>query len=52
VEVVVAGYSSDDEAVGQEGSQVDAQEEQEVQELQILSVCECQEEEFRDRAAI
>ncbi|KAK4805991.1 hypothetical protein QYF61_006968, partial [Mycteria americana] len=35
VEAVVTGYGGDDEAVAQEGSQVDAQEEPEVQELQL-----------------
>jgi len=52
VEAVVAGYGSDDEAVAHEGSQVDAQEEPEVQELQLPCVCECQEEEFSDGAAV
>ncbi|KAK4806083.1 hypothetical protein QYF61_010292 [Mycteria americana] len=52
VEAVVAGYSSDDEAVAQEGSQVDAQEEPEVQELQLPCICKCQEEELGDGAAI
>ncbi|KAK4806070.1 hypothetical protein QYF61_010279, partial [Mycteria americana] len=46
VEAVVAGYDGDDEAVAQEGSQVDAQEEPEVQELQLPRVCKCQEEEL------
>ncbi|KAK4805983.1 hypothetical protein QYF61_006960, partial [Mycteria americana] len=46
VEAVVAGYGGDDEAVAQEGSQVDAQEEPEVQELQLPRVCKCQEEEL------
>ncbi|KAK4805998.1 hypothetical protein QYF61_006975 [Mycteria americana] len=46
VEAVVAGYSSDDEAIAQEGSQVDAQEEPEVQELQLPRVCKRQEEEL------
>ncbi|KAK4806501.1 hypothetical protein QYF61_021337 [Mycteria americana] len=41
VEVVVTDYSSDDESIAQEGSQVDAQEEPEVQELQFPFVCEC-----------
>ncbi|KAK4805992.1 hypothetical protein QYF61_006969 [Mycteria americana] len=50
VEAVVTGYSSDDEAVAQEGSQVDAQEEPEVQELQLPPVCKCQEEELGDGA--
>ncbi|KAK4807508.1 hypothetical protein QYF61_023731 [Mycteria americana] len=52
VEAVVAGYGCDDEAIAQEGSQVDAQEEPEVQELQLPCVCECQEEELIDGAAI
>ena len=52
VEVMVAGYGSDGETVGQEGSQVDAKEEPEVQELQLLCVCECQEEEVGDGAAV
>ncbi|KAK4806084.1 hypothetical protein QYF61_010293 [Mycteria americana] len=53
VEAVVAGYSSNDEAVAQEGSQVDAQEEPEVQELQLLPcVHERQEEELGDGAAV
>ncbi|KAK4806056.1 hypothetical protein QYF61_007033 [Mycteria americana] len=53
VEAVVTGYSSDDEAVAQEGSQVDAQEEPEVQELQLLPcVHERQEEELGDGAAV
>ena len=49
---MVAGYGSDDEAVAQEGSQVDAQQEPEVQELQFPRVCKCQEEEFSDGAAV
>ncbi|KAK4805227.1 hypothetical protein QYF61_000164 [Mycteria americana] len=52
VEAVVAGYGSDDEAVAQEGSQVDAQEEPEVQELQLPCVCKCQEEELGDGADV
>jgi len=52
VEAVVTGNGSDDEAVAQEGSQVDAQEEPEGQELQLPCVCECQEEEFSDGAAV
>ena len=52
VEAVVTGYGGDDEAIAQEGSQVDAQEEPEVQELQLPCVCECQEEELGDGAAI
>ncbi|KAK4806088.1 hypothetical protein QYF61_010297 [Mycteria americana] len=52
VEAVVAGYSSDDEAVAQEGSQVDAQEEPEVQDLQLPCVCKCQEEELGGGAAV
>ena len=51
VEAVVTGYGSDDEAVSKEGSQVDAQEEPEVQELQLPCVCECQEE-LGDGAAV
>ncbi|KAK4806063.1 hypothetical protein QYF61_010272 [Mycteria americana] len=51
VEAVVAGYGSDDEAVAQEGSQVDAQEEPEVQELQLPCVCKRQEEELGHPAA-
>ncbi|KAK4806021.1 hypothetical protein QYF61_006998 [Mycteria americana] len=46
VEAVVTGYGGDHEAVAQEGSQVDAQEEPEVQELQLPRVCKCQEEEL------
>jgi len=52
VEAVVTGYGSDDEAIAQDGSQVDAQEEPEVQELQLPRVCECQEEELGDGAAV
>ncbi|KAK4806540.1 hypothetical protein QYF61_021376 [Mycteria americana] len=52
VEVVVTGYGGDDEAVAQEGSQVDAQEEPEVQELQLPCVCECQEEKLGYGAAV
>jgi len=52
VEAVVAGYGSDDEAVGQEGHQVDGQEESEGQELQVPCVCKCQEEELSDGAAV
>jgi len=52
VEVVVTGYGSDDEAIAHEGSQVDGQEEPEVQELQLPRVCECQEEELCDGAAV
>ncbi|KAK4806039.1 hypothetical protein QYF61_007016 [Mycteria americana] len=52
VEAVVAGYGSDDEAIAQESSQVDAQEEPEVQELQLPCVCKCQEEELGDGAAV
>jgi len=50
--VVVTGYSCDDEGISKEGSQVDAQEEPEVQELQLPGVCECQEEELGDGAAV
>ncbi|KAK4806030.1 hypothetical protein QYF61_007007 [Mycteria americana] len=52
VDLVVAGYSSDDEAIAQEGSQVDAQEEPEVQELQLPRVCEGQKEELGDGAVV
>ncbi|KAK4805986.1 hypothetical protein QYF61_006963 [Mycteria americana] len=52
VEAVVAGYGGDDEAIAQEGSQVDAQEEPEVQELQLPCVRKCQEEELGDGAAV
>mgnify|MGYP001852428547 CR=1 FL=1 len=52
VQAVVAGYGCADEAVAQEGSQVDAQEEPEVQELQLPCVCQCQEEELTDGAAV
>jgi len=52
VEVVVTGYGGYDEAVAEEGSQVDGQEEPEVQELQLPGVCKCQEEELGDGAAI
>jgi len=48
----VAGYGAEDEAVAQEGSQVDAQEEREVQELQLACVCKCQQEELAHRAAV
>ncbi|XP_009460939.1 PREDICTED: olfactory receptor 14A16-like [Nipponia nippon] len=50
--MVVAGYGGDDEGIAQEGSQVDAQEEPEVQELQLPPVCECQEEELGSRACV
>jgi len=52
VEAVVTAYGGDDEAIAQEGSQVDAQEEAEVQELQLPCVCKCQEEELCDGAAV
>jgi len=51
-EAVVTGYGSDDEAVAQEGSQVDGQEEPEVQELQLPCVCKCKEKELGDGAAV
>ena len=41
----------DDEAISQEGSQVDAQEEPELQEPQLPHVGKCQKEELSDRAA-
>jgi len=52
VQEVVTDYGGDDEVVAQEGSQVDAQEETEVQELQLPRVCEGQEEEVGDGAAV
>lgn len=52
VQAVVAGYGCADEAVAQEGSQVDAQQEPEVQELQLPRVCQRQEEELADGAAV
>ena len=52
VEVVVTGYDGDDETIAQEGSQVDAQEDPEVQELQLLGVCKCWEEELGGGAAV
>jgi len=52
VEAVVAGYGGEDEAVAQEGSQGDGQEEHEVQEPQLARVCECQQEELAHRAAV
>ncbi|KAK4806684.1 hypothetical protein QYF61_027685 [Mycteria americana] len=52
VEVLVTGYGCDDEAVAQQGSHVDAQEEPEVQELQLSCVWEWQEEELSDGAAV
>lgn len=52
VEAVVTGCGGDDEAVTQEGKQVDAQEETDVQELQLPRICECQEDELGDGAAI
>jgi len=52
VEAMVIDYGSDDEAIAEEGRQVDGQEEPEVQELQLPGVCECQEEELVDGAAV
>ena len=52
VQAVVAGYGCADEAVAQEGSQVDAQQEPEVQGLQLPRVCQRQEEELADGAAV
>ena len=49
--MVVAGYGGYDEAVAEEGSQVDGQEEPEGQELQLPGVCKCQEEEADDGSA-
>ena len=40
------------EVVAQKGSQVDAQQEPEVQELQLPRVCQRQEEELADGAAV
>ncbi|RMB90764.1 hypothetical protein DUI87_32830 [Hirundo rustica rustica] len=51
VQVVATGYGADDEAVAQEGSQGDAQEEAEVQELQLPCVCQCQQKEVADGVA-
>ncbi|TRZ06258.1 hypothetical protein HGM15179_020848, partial [Zosterops borbonicus] len=52
VQVVATGHGADDEAVAQEGSQGDAQEEAEVQELQLPRVCQWQQEEVADGAAV
>ncbi|RMB96462.1 hypothetical protein DUI87_27137 [Hirundo rustica rustica] len=52
VQVVAIGCGADDEAVAQEGSQGDAQEEAGVQELLLPCVCQCQQEEVADGAAI
>ena len=52
VQAAVAGYGCADEAVAQEGSQVDVQEETEVQELQLPCVCQRQQEELTDGAAV
>ncbi|WP_187790433.1 hypothetical protein [Salmonella sp. S093_02758] len=52
VQVVATGYGADDEAVAQEGSQGDAPEEAEVQELQLPRVCQWQQEEVADGAAV
>jgi len=52
VEAVVAGCGRYDEAVAEEGSQVDDQEEPEVQELQLPCVCKCQEDKMGDGAAV
>lgn len=49
---MLTGHGCDEEAVVQEGRQADAQEELEVQELQLLCVCKCQEGELRDGAAV
>ena len=49
---MVTGYGDDDESIAQDGRQVDAQEEPEVQELQLPCVCECQEEEVGDGATV
>jgi len=52
VEVVLTGCGCDDETIADDGSQVDAQEEPEGQELQLLCVCECQQEELGDGTAV
>ncbi|TRZ08826.1 hypothetical protein HGM15179_018283 [Zosterops borbonicus] len=52
VQVVATGHGTDGETVAQEGSQGDAQEEAEVQELQLLHVCQCQQEEVAEEAAV
>ncbi|RMC03708.1 hypothetical protein DUI87_19700 [Hirundo rustica rustica] len=52
VQVVAIGCGADDEAVAQEGSQGDAQEDAGVQELLLPCVCQCQQEEVADGAAI
>ena len=52
LEAVVAGYGGDDEAIAEEGSQVDGQKEPEVQELHLPYVCKCQEEELAAGAAV
>jgi len=49
---VVAGYAYDDEAVAQEGSQIDAQEEPEVEKPQLPPLSKCQEEELAVGAAV
>jgi len=49
---VVGGYDGDDEPIAQEGSHIDAQEEPEVQALQLPCVCECQEQKLSDGAAV
>jgi len=49
---VVAGDGGGDEAIAQESSLADAQEEPEVQELQLLGVCKRQEEELGGGAAV
>jgi len=43
---MVTGYGRDDEAIAEQSSQVDAQEEPEVQVQQLLCVCECENEEL------
>ena len=52
VQVLAAGSGADDEAAAQEGSQGDAQEEAEVQEMQLPRVCQWQQEEVADGAAV
>lgn len=52
VRVVVAGCGCADGAVAREGGRVDARGEPGVRELQLPCVCECQEEELTDGAAV
>ena len=52
VRVVVAGCGCADGAVARGGGRVDARGEPGVRELQLPCVCECQEEELTDGAAV